>query len=431
MPASTRHHKALAVLVHCLGILAALPALPTTAPPTAAAATPVRAATSAPSAAPTANATAPAGSGKVTLAVAPVSTAAPAYRIHVRNDGSTPVDTTVRQGLPPGSSPTTITAGGRATRRAGQADATEITWQLKLPARSTTTLNTALTAAAPDQPLTAPACAFANDGNRPYDCASATWNAAAAQPAAVTEAPIWRRPPALLAALSALLVFTGAGGLWWWRRRRRQRAAAGDPAATADPAHRAREHRGTVYPRPAAPRPMSPRRKPPVWMLVGMAAAVLAGVVGAAAWSATQRVAAIDTDQQPTSGAWLGKGAAGPVGVSLRESAFEFTVYRVSCTGRAGGRQCQATVGVRNVTPERQAWHGQLQRAYLPDGNWVNTDENATRAANQGRDVFAEPVAAGNRLVLPLVFTVAGQEPPTLLELRSGVFSAGVRVAVP
>ncbi|PWR10266.1 hypothetical protein DKT68_09535, partial [Micromonospora acroterricola] len=97
----------------------------------------------------------------------------------------------------------------------------------------------------------------------------------------------------------------------------------------------------------------------------------------------------------------------------------------------ATGRRCQATVGVRNVTGDQQPWHGQLQRAYLPGGRWVSTDEPATRAANLGRDVFADPMAAGSRVVLPLVFTVDGRDPPRQLELRSGVFSAGVRVDMP
>jgi hypothetical protein len=231
-----------------------------------------------------------------------------------------------------------------------------------------------------------------------------------------------------------------AGGLWLWWHHRRQRsgmAPGGEAPAVAGAPPLAGgaggpTGRGTVYPRPAMPTRAGRRRTPPVWLVVGVAAAILAGVVGAAAWTATQRVSAIDTTKQPTSGAWTGKSATGLVGVPLRESAFEFTVYRVTCAAAgAVGRQCQATVGVRNVTPEQQVWHGQLQRAYLPGGTFVNTDETATRLANQGRDVFAEPVAAGSRLVLPLIFTVKNGEPPKQLELRSGVFSAGVRVDVP
>ncbi|MFC4021368.1 hypothetical protein ACFOW4_25990 [Micromonospora sp. GCM10011542] len=491
MPASTRHHRALAVFVHCLGILAALPALPAAAPEAAAAprpaATPPRPAVTAPPAAATTSrpalpATAtttpatpprPATTGAapatvaapvavavaptppsappavappsrapasvppppVTVAVAPESSPAPRYRIRVSNQGNAPVDTTVRQELPPGSSATSISAGGWATRTGGSA--AEVTWRLKLPARSTTTLGTALTATAPGQPITAPACAFTSDGSRPYDCATATWQAAAPPAAEVTEAPAWRRIPVLLAGLAVLLLLT-AGLAWIWHRRRgRRRVVAAALASGGGPATGGTDGRGTVYPRPATPTPSARRRTPPVWLLVGTAVAVLAGVVGAVGWTATQRVAAIDTQKQPTSGAWMGTGVSGPVGVPLRESAFEFTVYRVSCAtagsagGTTGGRRCQATVGVRNVTGEQQPWHGKLQRAYLPGGRFVSTDEPATRVANLGRDVFADPVAAGSRVVLPLVFTVDGRDQPRQLELRSGVFSAGVRVDMP
>ncbi|WP_405094771.1 hypothetical protein [Micromonospora sp. NBC_01412] len=458
MPASTRHHRALAVFVHCLGILAAVPALPTVTPeaaatpaaaarPAAAVATPTETPTPTDSAtAPTPAAPAPpplvspsvvvptqGAPSPVTVAVTPAGTPAPGYQVQVRNTGSLPLATTVRQELPAGTSATWITPGGRATRSAAS---TEVTWQLNLPARSTTTLHTALSAAAPGRPLTAPACAFTSDGNRPYDCATATWSGAAVPAAEVTAAPPWRRPPVLLAAL-AVVILAGLGGLWWWQRRRRVRSGARQPGATA-PAGTAGAtvpaagDRGTVYPRPATPTAVARRRRPPVWLLVGAALVILAGVVLAATLTATRRVAAIDTAKQPTSGAWVGRSATGVVGVPLREQALEFTVYRIACPNRpiAGG-QCQATVGVHNVSPQQQTWHGQMQRAYLPDGTWVSTDEAATRLANQGRDVFAQPLAAGSRLVLPLVFTVDGPGRPKQLELRSGVFSAGVRVDVP
>ncbi|MEV4659573.1 hypothetical protein [Micromonospora sp. NPDC049301] len=482
MPASTRHHRALAVLVHCLGILAAVPALPPAAPeaaaaprppavtpqPTAAtprpaAATPGPAATTppvtgtpppvavaarAPVAAPTPPSAPPAMAPPsrkpattlpppVTVAVAPESSPAPRYRIHVRNRGNSPVDTTVRQELPPGASATAISAGGRATPVGGSA--AEVTWRLKLPAHSATTLGTALTATAPGQPMTAPACAFTSDGSRPYDCATATWQAAATPAPKVTEAPPWQRIPVLLAGLAVLLLLC-AGVFWVWRRWRGRRVRAAALASSGTPD----DGRGTVYPRPSAPSPARRRRTPPVWLLVGAAVVVLAAVIGTAGWTATRRVAAIDTQKQPTSGAWMGTSVTGPLGVPLRESAFEFTVYRISCgaaaaaqpadgggTAPAAGRRCQATVGVRNVTGDQQPWHGQMQRAYLPGGRWVSTDEPATQAANLGRDVFADPVAAGSRVVLPLVFTVDGRDPPRQLELRSGIFSAGVRVDVP
>ncbi|MDG4792601.1 hypothetical protein [Micromonospora sp. WMMD1082] len=459
MPASRRHHRTLATIVHCVGLLTALPVLPAatapaiapvaqaatapaaTAPGTPAApkalaapgaqaapaagrphaaATPGVSMPAAPPAVPTPTRVAsPAARPEVSVAVTPRNTAEPGYRIKVHNRGNAPVDTTVRQELPQGLSATAISDGGRETRPGGSGS-TEVTWRLKLPPRSTTTLGTTLSTAAPQRPVTAPACAFAKDGRQPYDCATATWTAPGAAAAERPEPTGWRRQaPALLIGAVAVLVL-GVVGLVTWRRRRRPVAAA---LASDGP--------GTVYPRPSAPRPPARRRKPPVWVVVPVAATVLAGTVGAAAWSATQQVAAIDTDSQPTNGAWKGSGARGELGTPLREDAFEFTVFRMVCEPGRGARQCQATVGVRNLTPEHQSWHSKLQRAYLANGNWVTTDEPATRRANQGRDVFAEPMAAGSRMVLPLVFTINGREAPQHLELRSGVFSAGVRVDVP
>ncbi|KKK06832.1 hypothetical protein [Micromonospora sp. HK10] len=516
MPASRRHHRALAVIVNCLGVLAALPTLapatpgaaatpsaaatatpgataataapgaaaatatpgaaPATAAPGAAAATPTPGAAVAsaqPVAGPGQPAAAPAPAERatpiptgmpaappavaptrpapiqlskppVTVAVTPAGTATPRYQIQVRNAGNTMVETTVRQEVPTGATTTGVTGGGQTTGTIGSAGAREVTWRLRLPAQSTTTLNTAFSGTPGGGSVTAPTCVYGSDGTRPYDCTTATWTGpAAAVPAAqVTAAPAWRRPPVLLAALAALLVVTG-GALWWgWQRRRRRSGVRPGGPAPADagippvvggatgPAAR-----GTLHPRPATPRVGARRRTPPIWLVVGVAAAVLAGVVGAAAWTATQRVAAIDTAKQPTSGAWLGSSVTGPVGMPLRESAFEFTVYRMACgvgelPSARQGRQCLATIGVRNLTPDEQTWHGQLQRAYLPGGSWVAADEDATRVANLGRDVFAQPVAAGSRVLLPLVFTLQGNQPPKQLELRSGVFSAGVRVDV-
>ncbi|MGW5670384.1 hypothetical protein [Micromonospora sp. NPDC003776] len=377
----------------------------------------------------------------VTVAVTAANTPTPGYRIAVRNAGNSMVETTVRQGLPTGSRATTVTGGGHASTPIGASGTNEVTWRLRLPAQSTTTLHTALTTTTGGGSVTAPTCVYGTDGTRAYDCATATWTGPAAVPATkVAAAPTWRRPPVLLAALVAALVIVGGSLGWWWRRRRqRGRLAPGGPTGGPTLAGGAAGPvgRGALYPRAAMPAVAGRRRNPPVWAMVGVAVVVLAAVVGAAGWTATKRVAAIDTAKQPTSGAWMGKSVSGTLGVPLRETAFEFTVYRVTCgiaslpVPKPGDRQCLATVGVRNLTPDEQTWHGQLQRAYLPGGNWVSADEDATRVANLGQDVFAKPVAAGSRVLLPLVFTVHGSDPPKQLELRSGVFSAGVRVDVP
>ena len=378
----------------------------------------------------------------VTVAVAPVPNPSPGYRIELSNDTGFPVYTTVRQELPPGTTPNAISDGGRtvptggrstvgATPAAGAAGAaaSEVTWRVRVAPRTTMTLTTALSAAPGATGLAAPACAFALGQELPYDCASATWNAPVVRRAGP---PWWRQPAFIGGVLGALVLLAAVGWIWLLVRRRRHKLRRAESrqrsgVAVYDP----QAARGTLYPRPSAPR-MAPRRgRPPVWLVVGAATAVLAGVVLAVVWTGTSRVAAIRADRQPTSGAWVGTGAVGAVGASLRETAFEFTVYRLACapSGTAPSR-CQATVGLRNLTPQDQPWYGPLQRAYQPGGSWVPADEAATRTANGGRDLFAEPVRANQRLLVPLVFTMSGREPPTQLELRSAVFSAGVRVTL-
>ncbi|MEO3924640.1 hypothetical protein ABGB07_12395 [Micromonosporaceae bacterium B7E4] len=182
-------------------------------------------------------------------------------------------------------------------------------------------------------------------------------------------------------------------------------------------------HPATTY------RPPRRRPRPPAWAAVGSAALLAVALAALTAWTGSSQVSAINGNRQPSSGAWVGKTVAGPVGTSLRESAFEFTVYRLVCPPAPGG--CQAILGVRNLTDKSQQWHGTLQRAYLPNGDWVGADVPATQIANAGKDPFAEPVPAGQRMIMPLVFASTGAVEPTRIELRSAVFSAGVSVDVP
>ncbi|MEV4755290.1 hypothetical protein AB0J86_09285 [Micromonospora sp. NPDC049559] len=385
----------------------------------------------------------------VSVAVAPVSAATPEYRIQIRNGSAGAVDATVRQELPAGAAATEISDGGRAvptggrgiasgapggTAAAGGADRgmTEVIWQLRLPAGATKTLTTTLAAPPGPATLTAPACAFVGGGQMPFDCASATWDPTLNRPADAAP-PWWQRPAVIggiVAGLAVLATLVGLARLVWQRRAKLRRAESRQRAgvATYDP----QASRGTLYPRPSAPRLVTHRRTPPVWLVVSAALAILAGVVTGAVWTATSRVSAIRADRQPTSGAWVGTSQVGGVGVPLRESAFEFTLYRLACpeTGSGAKQQCQATVGLHNVSQQSQPWYGSLQRAYQPGGTWVPADEEATRAVNSGRDLFTVPVAPGERMLVPLVFTMPGREPPSQIELRSAVFSAGVRVNV-
>ncbi|MGI5213600.1 hypothetical protein [Plantactinospora sp. CA-290183] len=171
------------------------------------------------------------------------------------------------------------------------------------------------------------------------------------------------------------------------------------------------------------------RARPPAWLAVGLASVLAVAVLAGTSWTASTRMSAISSGRQPSSGAWVGRTAAGPVGISLRESAFEFTVYRLTCP--PGPQGCRAIVGMRNLTDRSQQWYGTLQRAYLPNGDWVSADVPATQVANAGKDPFADPVPAGQRMIFPLVFAPAGAAAPTRIELRSAVFSAGVSVPVP
>lgn len=438
----------------------------------------------------------------------------PAYQIDVRNDSGATVETTLRQELPPGAAPVSISDGGRAATPQGQTNGTEVSWRLRLAVGGTATVHTELARTPPDVPVTAPVCAFAGDGELPYDCASATWNPTKA--GAATATPLWRRPSALLVGLAGLLLIAGAVAGWaWWRRRREQQSAAGqggEPAAGPRapgaggtfrrPAGRRLGRLasgGAVYragsfggPRlirdepPAQPGggaaggPVGPggnligglrrsdappkppgRSRPPTWLAVALAALLAAGLAVTVIATASTQVTAMSAGQEPSSGAWIGRTVAGQVGAPLRDSAFEFTVYRLTCPNSAGGApatggagtaappteavpavtagaglaadggRCRVTLGLHNVSGREQYWDGTLQRAYLPGGDWVTADETATLAANAGRDYFAAPVPPDERLVFPLVFTLPGTVAPTRIELRSEVFSAGVSVQVP
>lgn len=432
----------------------------------------------------------------VTVSVTSTGAGNPGYRIDVRNDSGATVETTLRQELPPGAAPISISHGGRAATPPGQTSGTEVSWQLHLVAGGAATVHTEVAQPSADVPVTASACAFPGDGQVPYDCASATWHSAGAT-AATAARPLWRRTPVQLACLAALLLIAGGvAGLAWWRRRREQRQRADrvgqDRAASSPPGTPGRPSGrrigrpasgGAVYRagsfggpqlvhdepptrpdggtaggpggnlvggwwRPAAP-PGPPRRfRPPTWAAVALAALLAVGLAVTVVATASTQVTAISADQQPSSGAWIGSSVTGQVGDPLRDSAFEFTVYRLACPdpgastdpmsspdpiggSEPGALRCQVTLGLRNVSGRSQHWDGALQRAYLPGGDWVTADETATLAANAGRDYFAQPIPPDARLVFPLVFTLPGVQTPTRIELRSEVFSAGVSVDVP
>ncbi|ASW53963.1 hypothetical protein [Plantactinospora sp. KBS50] len=285
----------------------------------------------------------------IALAVVPVGTVAPSYEIQIRNDTAASVNTTIRQELPAGLNPVAISHGGHADAASRPAGGTDLSWQVRVPAGGTETVSATLTRPAGTADLTAPACAFTAGNAVPDDCATATWRASGGI-LGTSSTPLWRRP-GVLGLIGAAVLLAGAVALLVRVRRRRaetRRQADRELTALSEP---------NVYPRPpraATPTLVRPaRRRPPLWASMAVLLAVLGLVGGAALWITTARVSAIQGARQPSSGAWSGPAAQGTVGTTLRESAFEFTVYQVSCPAAQG---CTVTVG--STTPPTGASAG-------------------------------------------------------------------------
>ncbi|HEX5540958.1 MAG TPA: hypothetical protein VFX60_05260 [Micromonospora sp.] len=397
MPATTQRPMVVAALhvVAVLGCVSLLPANSTAAPPAG-----------------------------VTVGVAAGGKDSPTYRIEVHNATNTAVDTTVRQELPRGATIKSISEGGQVNL---DGTGSEVAWRLHLPAHSTTTLQTTLIPAHGRAPLAAPACAFAGEGVMAYHCATAVWGLTGE----VRGGSAWWRNPLVSGGVGAALLILAVVALWWRARRKRNPASAHGGRLRAILRRPALSRRARL--KPAAPTGASPapRRAPPTWRVVSFAALLLFATIALITWIGGARVVALEPNAESTRGAWVGTVTTGEVGRTMRDSSFEFTVYRLACSrgDQADQNQCVATIGLRNVSDANQPWYAGLQRAYLPDGSWVTTDEAATRAANGGHDIFAHPIPAGGRLLAPLVFTIQGATAPEKIELRSAVFSAGVAVA--
>jgi len=352
------------------------------------------------------------GQELVAVTINEIGQSAATYRVEAVNRTVSPVDVTLRMAVPPTTSVATVGAAGRV-------DASEITWQLSLPANSGQTVTASFRPGGAGTAQTFPVCAYERDTARPYDCASARWTPTAGIEAA--DSAWWQRPSVpLIAGLSALVVVAMIG--YGWRRRLRERRV--DRRRVVTPAGRR-----VRLPASASAAPKR-RWRPATPLVFGLLLAMLTGLAVAAVRVASYGSEVLDRANQPPSG-WIGAPPAGGFGVLLTEAAFEFTVFRMACApvdGQGQDRRCVATVGLRNRSDTEQFWYGPLQRAYLPTGDWVGVDEAATRQENGGRDVFAEPVPPGGRMLVPLAFTVSGDLVPVRLELRSGAFSAGVAV---
>ena len=106
--------------------------------------------------------------------------------------------------------------------------------------------------------------------------------------------------------------------------------------------------------------------------------------------------------QQPSSGAWVGRTVAGPVGTSLRESAFEFTVYRLDCPPGTGGVPGDR----RRTQPHRpepalaRPCSGRTCPAGTGSAPTCRRHGSPTPAPTRS----PTPVPAGERMIVPLVF---------------------------
>ncbi|MFI6760686.1 hypothetical protein ACIBF5_16290 [Micromonospora sp. NPDC050417] len=226
----------------------------------------------------------------VTVVMASGGSSAPIYQILVHNGTTSTIDTTVRQELPRGMTPTSVSDGGQTSQPTGQTGGTEISWRLQLPPGGMMTLNTALPATR--VPVSAPACAFAGNGDIPFDCASATWQAAGAAKIEDADPAIWQRPAYLFGAL-AVLVLLLVAGLWWWRRRVRRRLDRenGPAPGGSRPGGRAPDAATSVGGPPFLDRPPVLDRPPPA-LARGLArgvARIRPGGDGAEAWPSPRR----------------------------------------------------------------------------------------------------------------------------------------------
>jgi hypothetical protein len=112
------------------------------------------------------------------------------------------------------------------------------------------------------------------------------------------------------------------------------------------------------------------------------------------------------------------------IGLPATAGRAEFTVYQWSCQN-AEVRQCLAVVSVRNTATSAQPWYLRMQRLHETPEKWVEPDHDATWAINGG-DIFAWPLAPGERRMGTLVFKTADQDPLSWLELRDGAYPRGV-----
>ena len=203
--------------------------------------------------------------------------------------------------------------------------------------------------------------------------------------------------PLILLAMAAVLV---AGGVFWLVRIRGRWMPAVKDLVT--------NHRNAV---------------------AGWASAFAVVIISASAFLyLTGRArAAVDLQDQPGRAiGWSGQQTEIAFGLPASSEKVEFTLYRWVCLDFDFGPQCIATVAFRNTSDAPQQWFARLQRLQYTDGSWIGADPDLSFIANGYSDLFAAPVAVGERRVATLVYRPAADKTLSRLELRDGAFSRGV-----
>jgi len=357
-------------------------------------------------------------SGPVTIAVDAVHGRPPTgpvtYAVRLTNGSGPARDLTVTAQLP------ARVVIGRATG-GGKVSGHQVQWRLHLQPQQTSTVRVAGRTTGFGV-LIGTACVTSRSGDQLYACASETHQAGFAVRGLKRSGWWW-------VALGA--VATVAVATMWWRRHRRHPGAPArsgtptrGPSDVFAPADRSAAQTGAsdqlAAVRTAAAVGLS------ALALVLPAALVLnlvAGKLNAAANAHT------GTGASGPAG-WQGKPLAANLGEAVHDEANDYTVYQVVCQPAGHGARCVAAVSVRNRTSAPQTWYARLQRLYTGDAAWVEPSAADTRQRNGGADVFAAALAPHGAALVQLVFAVASPASPRYLEIRTGVFHNGCRVAL-
>jgi hypothetical protein len=136
---------------------------------------------------------------------------------------------------------------------------------------------------------------------------------------------------------------------------------------------------------------------------------------------------AVDLQDRPGRAVgWSGQQTQIALGLPASSEKVEFTLYRWVCLEVDSGPQCIATVAFRNTSDAPQQWFARLQRLQYTDETWIGADPDLSFIANGSTDLFATPVAKGERRLASLVYRPDPSKALSRLELRDGAFSRGV-----